>query len=217
MKIGEMADVFTNSAYFAQHSFFNLGTPSSYTLNLKALKKVSKVSWTSQLFLKENSEKTNFISPKKLLPSHPGLRGLRIHINLCSIFLNFPYWITIISWNFLAIHNSFVMPDSFPFFGTLHCWHGFWDPFWFYMWLIFHGFGAIKVQLKCTIHRCYIHANLERNLKKVMSQRSAGSCTHCTRANAFPECGMVYEYFEWCWMVFGNSEWFWEMFSVVSV
>ena len=90
-------------------------------------------------------------------------RILRIHINLCSIFLNFPYRVTIISWHFPALHSSFIMPNSFPFFGTMRCIVHCWEPFWFYMWLILHGFGAIQVQLKRTIHRCYIHANLGRN------------------------------------------------------
>ena len=49
MKIEEMADVFLNSANFASHAFLTLAPPSGYALNLKALIKVSKVSWTSQL------------------------------------------------------------------------------------------------------------------------------------------------------------------------
>ena len=83
MKIEEMEDVFLNSANFAPHAFLTLAPPSGYALNLKALIKVSKVSWRSQpskkyldLHLKEN--KTNFVSCKKLLPSHSGLRGLRM-------------------------------------------------------------------------------------------------------------------------------------------
>ena len=60
-------------------------TTSGYALNLKALIKVSKVSWRSQLpyeILRSSFErkfdKTNFISPKKLLPGHSGLRGLTL-------------------------------------------------------------------------------------------------------------------------------------------
>ena len=49
MKIEEMADVFLNLANFASHAFLTLAPPSGYALNLKALIKVSKVSWTSQL------------------------------------------------------------------------------------------------------------------------------------------------------------------------
>jgi hypothetical protein len=44
MKIEETADVFLNSANFAPHAFLTLAPPSGYTLNLKALIKVSKVS-----------------------------------------------------------------------------------------------------------------------------------------------------------------------------
>ena len=72
MKIEEMADVFLNSANFAPHAFLTLAPPSGYALNLKALIKVSKVSWTSQLsyeILRSSFErkfdKANFISPKK--------------------------------------------------------------------------------------------------------------------------------------------------------
>ena len=49
MKIEEMADIFLNSANFAKYTFSNLAPPSGYALNLKALVKVSKVSWTFQL------------------------------------------------------------------------------------------------------------------------------------------------------------------------
>ena len=44
MQVDEMADFFLNLANFAQHAFFDLMPPSSYTLNLKTLTKVSKVS-----------------------------------------------------------------------------------------------------------------------------------------------------------------------------
>ena len=43
IKIDKMADVFTNSGNFTQHIYFTLGPPSSYSLNLKALNNVSKV------------------------------------------------------------------------------------------------------------------------------------------------------------------------------
>ena len=69
-----MADVFLNSAYFENHTFSTLTPPNSFALNLKALIKVSKVSWTSQLLyeilrssLEKNFDKKNFISPNKLL------------------------------------------------------------------------------------------------------------------------------------------------------
>ena len=74
MKIEEMADVFLNSANFASHAFLTLAPPSGYALNLKALIKVSKVSWTSQLsyeilrsLFERKFDKANFISPKQLL------------------------------------------------------------------------------------------------------------------------------------------------------
>ena len=61
---------FLNPANFAQHTLLTLVPPSGYALNLKALIKVSKVSWTSQLsyeILRSSFErkfdKTNFISP----------------------------------------------------------------------------------------------------------------------------------------------------------
>ena len=73
MKIEEMADVFLNSANLVPHAILILAPPSSYALNLKALIKVSKISWTSQLLyeilrssLERKFDKTNFISPKKL-------------------------------------------------------------------------------------------------------------------------------------------------------
>ena len=44
MKIEELADVFLNSANFASYAFLTFAPPSGYTLNLKALIKVSKVS-----------------------------------------------------------------------------------------------------------------------------------------------------------------------------
>ena len=49
MKIKEMADIFFNLANFAKHTFSTLAPPSGYALNLKALIKVPKVSWTSLL------------------------------------------------------------------------------------------------------------------------------------------------------------------------
>ena len=83
MKIEEMADVFLNSANFASHAFLTLAPPSGYALNLKALIKVSKVSWTSQLsyeILRSSFErkfdKTNFISPKRTPPKSPHQIGL---------------------------------------------------------------------------------------------------------------------------------------------
>ena len=85
MKIEEMADVFLNSANFASHAFLTLAPPSGYALNLKALIKVSKVSWTSQLsyeMLRSSFEikfdKTNFISPKRTPPKSPHRLGLML-------------------------------------------------------------------------------------------------------------------------------------------
>ena len=89
MKIEEMADVFLNSANFASHAFLTLAPPSGYALNLKALIKVSKVSWTSQLsyeILRSSFErkfdKTNFISPKRTPPKSPHQIGLSVHARL---------------------------------------------------------------------------------------------------------------------------------------
>ena len=44
MKIEERADIFLNSANLGSHAFLTLEPPRSYSLNLKALIKVSKVS-----------------------------------------------------------------------------------------------------------------------------------------------------------------------------
>ena len=84
MKIEEMADVFWNLANFAKHRILTLAPPRSYALNLRALIKVSKVSWTSQLLyeilrssLKIQFDMTNFISPKSTPPKSPVLLGLR--------------------------------------------------------------------------------------------------------------------------------------------
>ena len=84
MTIEEIADVFLNSTNFAKHTFSTLAPPSDYVLNLKALIKVSKVSWTSQLsyeMLRSSFErkfdKTNFISPKRTPPKSPHRLGLR--------------------------------------------------------------------------------------------------------------------------------------------
>ena len=89
MKIEEMADVFLNSANFAKHIFLTLAPPSGYALNLKALIKVSKVSWTSQLsyeILRSSFErkfnKTNFISPKRTPPKSPASFSVKILIQL---------------------------------------------------------------------------------------------------------------------------------------
>ena len=72
MKIKEMSDVFLNLANFAPHTLLTLGPPSGNTLSLKALIKVSKVSWTSHLsywILRSSFERKfdmeNFTSLKK--------------------------------------------------------------------------------------------------------------------------------------------------------
>ena len=69
-----MADIFLNLANFAQHTILTLSPCSSYILYPKALIKVLKVTEHLRyqikycdLHLKENAEKTNFISPQKLL------------------------------------------------------------------------------------------------------------------------------------------------------
>ena len=72
MKIEEMTDVFLNLSNFMSHAILTLVPPSCYALNLKALIKVSKVRWTSQLSLEilrssleKKIEKANFIPKKK--------------------------------------------------------------------------------------------------------------------------------------------------------
>ena len=49
MKIDELADVFLDLANFAPHALSSLAPPNGYALNLKALVRVSKVSWIYQL------------------------------------------------------------------------------------------------------------------------------------------------------------------------
>ena len=91
-----MADVFLNLANFASHTFLTLEPPSSFALNLKALIKVSKVSWTSQVSyeilrssLERKFEETNFISPKRTPPKSPHRLGLKEN---WSIFI---FWVFI--------------------------------------------------------------------------------------------------------------------------
>ena len=74
MKIDKLADVFLASANFAPHALLTLVPPNGYALNLKALVKVSKVSWTYQLsfaILRSSFERkfdnTNLIFLKKHL------------------------------------------------------------------------------------------------------------------------------------------------------
>ena len=92
MKIEEMADVFLNSANFALQAFFTLVPPRGYALNLKALIKVRKVSCTSQLSyellrfsFERKFDKTNFVSPKKLLPK--ALRSKRVKLRFACTYL----------------------------------------------------------------------------------------------------------------------------------
>ena len=88
MKIDEMVDIFLNSAIFASHAFLTLAPPSGYALNLKALIKVSKVSWTSQLSykilrssLERKFDETNFMSQKCTPSKSPGLLGLTLKLS----------------------------------------------------------------------------------------------------------------------------------------
>ena len=100
MKIDEMTDVFLNSSNFAQQVLLTLAPPSGYDLNLKALIKVSKVSWTSQLSYKilrssfeRKFDKANFISPKN------GCQKYRKNDNIIYLVLRL-YWTFPWSWNF---------------------------------------------------------------------------------------------------------------------
>ena len=68
MKIEEMADIFLNSANFAPHAFLTLVEPRGYGLNLKALIKESKVSWTSQLSYE--ILRSSFLQKKHLPKAH---------------------------------------------------------------------------------------------------------------------------------------------------
>ena len=70
---------------FAKHTFSTLAPPSGYALNLKALIKVSIVSWTSQLSneifrfsFERKFYKTHFIPPKRKPPKSPHHLGLTV-------------------------------------------------------------------------------------------------------------------------------------------
>ena len=66
MRIDEIADVFLNSTNFSQHTLLTLASPSGFTLNSKALIKVSKVSSSERKFRKDKihfSEETPLKSP----------------------------------------------------------------------------------------------------------------------------------------------------------
>ena len=93
MKIEEMVDVFLNSANLVPHALLTLAPPSDYALNLTALIKVPKVSWTSQLLyetlrssLEQKFGKTNFISPKGTPPKSPHLLGLTSGYSIHATF-----------------------------------------------------------------------------------------------------------------------------------
>ena len=82
-KLKKWPTFFLNLANFVKHTFLTLAPPSHYALNLKALIKVSKVSWTSQLSyeihrssFERKFAKANFISPKKTPPKSPHRLGL---------------------------------------------------------------------------------------------------------------------------------------------
>ena len=88
--------VFLNAANFTKQNFLNLAPPSRYALNLKALIKLSKVSWTSQLsfeilrsLFERKFDKTNFISLKRTPPKRPHHLGLRTVFILCKCVLSF--------------------------------------------------------------------------------------------------------------------------------
>ena len=75
---------FSKFGQFCVTCIFTLAPPSGYALNLKALIKVSKVSWTSQLSYEILSssyvrkfDKKNFISPKRTPPKSPHHLGLK--------------------------------------------------------------------------------------------------------------------------------------------
>ena len=82
MKIEEMVDVILNLANFVLHALLILAPPKGYALNLKALIKVSKVSWTFQLsygILRFSFERKfhtpNFISLIKRFPKAGEFQG----------------------------------------------------------------------------------------------------------------------------------------------
>ena len=85
MKIEEMVEIFLNSANFPPHALLILGSPSGYALNLKALIKVLKGSWTYQLSyeilgstFERHFDKTNLTSSKKDNSQNPGFQMVKI-------------------------------------------------------------------------------------------------------------------------------------------
>ena len=125
MKIDEMVDVFLNSSNSATHAFFSLAPPSCYTLNLKKLTEVSKVSWSSQFSYKIlwSSFEKKIIKDKlhfseKTPPKSPGFLGLDFTVqNACWLKNHTLFWLWnstdtirehfLIEFNFLVFSMSF--------------------------------------------------------------------------------------------------------------
>jgi hypothetical protein len=77
MKIEEMVDIFLNSSNFVKHTFLTLAPPSSYSFNLKALIKLSKVIYEIlRSSFEREFDKTDFISRKRTPPKSPHCLGL---------------------------------------------------------------------------------------------------------------------------------------------
>ena len=118
MKIDKMADVFLNSANFAQHALLTLAPPNGYILYSNALIKVSKVNWTSQLLYKilwSSSErkykKDKLHFSQKTLPKSPHRLELKFSwiTKMCIgllILLGLYEWLLFWIWIFFA--NNFL-------------------------------------------------------------------------------------------------------------
>ena len=126
MKIEEMTDVFLNLANFAPHAFLTLAPPSGYALNLKALIKVSKVSWTSQILyeilrssFERKFDKTNFISPKRTPQNNPGLLG-NFECILPSHLFAFSNGVTKLVSKKVLISTKFLLCRSDPMSDLWH-------------------------------------------------------------------------------------------------
>ena len=130
--------VFLNSANFCQHVFSTLAPPSSYTMNLRTLTKVAKVSQTSKLsyeILNENSEKTNFISHKK--KTHPKSQhrlGLKLIYSekatkFCKIF-------TLLLSSVVPVKSKVKISQNFVAFSE----------YMNFVWIFFHDLSAFRWQ-----------------------------------------------------------------------
>ena len=106
-----------NRANFASHAFLTLAPPSGYALNLKALTKVSKVSWTSQLsyeILRSSLERQfdkiiSFLWKVHLKKARVGLLWLK-NIGLVTSFVQLKLFFSVICCLIFWLINQLDQP-----------------------------------------------------------------------------------------------------------